>query len=65
LSVPAADDTAAYALQLLKETGVALAPGAAFGAAGESHLRLSLAARPDEIELGLSGLAGFSPSVQP
>jgi aspartate/methionine/tyrosine aminotransferase len=37
-------DSAAFALDLLRETGVALAPGSAFGAAGEGYIRLCFAA---------------------
>ncbi|GIF69100.1 aminotransferase [Asanoa ishikariensis] len=50
-------DSAGFALDLLRDQGVALAPGIAFGAAGESRMRLSLAARPEDIDLGLSELA--------
>ncbi len=50
-------DSATFALELLRDQGVALAPGIAFGAAGESRMRLSLAARPEDIDLGLHGLA--------
>ncbi|GHJ43100.1 aminotransferase [Catellatospora sp. TT07R-123] len=59
LAVPSVADTAAFALDLLAERGVALAPGVAFGSQGRSRLRLSLAARPEEIDAGLTGLAGF------
>jgi aspartate/methionine/tyrosine aminotransferase len=37
-------DSAALATALLRSTGVALAPGSAFGPGGESHLRLCFAA---------------------
>jgi aspartate aminotransferase len=37
-------DSAAFAMTLLRETGVALAPGSAFGAGGEGHVRLCFAA---------------------
>jgi aspartate/methionine/tyrosine aminotransferase len=37
-------DSTALTAELLQESGVALAPGAAFGAAGEGHLRLCFAA---------------------
>jgi aspartate/methionine/tyrosine aminotransferase len=59
LTTASIHDTATFALDLLRDKGVALAPGVAFGAAGESRMRLSLAARPDEIDLGLTGLAEF------
>ncbi|MGH7618460.1 MAG: pyridoxal phosphate-dependent aminotransferase [Gemmatimonadaceae bacterium] len=37
-------DSSAYALDLLRATGVALAPGSAFGSTGEGHVRLCFAA---------------------
>src|SRR5262249_39381239 len=37
-------DSASFALDLLRRTGVALAPGSAFGSAGEGHIRLCFAA---------------------
>ena len=59
LTTASISDTGTFALDLLHDKGVALAPGIAFGAAGESRMRLSLAARPDEIDLGLTGLAEY------
>lgn len=59
LTAPSIEDTAAAALDLLRDTGVALAPGIAFGAAGRDRLRLSLAAAPGDIDRGLTGLARF------
>ena len=38
------DDSSALALALVRNAGVALAPGAAFGDSGEGHLRLCFAA---------------------
>ncbi|WP_051367286.1 pyridoxal phosphate-dependent aminotransferase [Hamadaea tsunoensis] len=59
LTAPSVEDTATAALDLLRDTGVALAPGIAFGAAGRDRLRLSLAAAPGDIDRGLTGLAQF------
>ena len=42
-----------FALTLLREHGVAVAPGPAFGAGGEGHLRISLAAGGSDIRRGL------------
>jgi len=42
--------------RLLKEAGVALLPGTAFGPAGEGHLRFSYAASREDIERGLSNI---------
>jgi aspartate aminotransferase len=52
-------DTHRLALDLLRTTRTALAPGSAFGSQGEGHLRMSLAARTDDITLGLTHLADF------
>lgn len=41
----------------LRDAGVAVRPGAEFGAAGEHHLRLSYAASDDAIEAGVARLA--------
>ena len=43
----------AFALTLLREYGVAVAPGTAFGTGGEGHLRVSLAANSSDIRRGL------------
>jgi len=52
-------DSAALALEILNATGVALAPGSAFGAAGEGHLRLGFAAREATIETALARVGEF------
>jgi aspartate aminotransferase len=44
------------ARRLLTEHGVVTAPGSAFGAGGEGHLRLSFANSRDRLELGLDRL---------
>ena len=49
-------DSAAFALKLLHETGVALAPGAAFGPGGESALRLCFASTERTIAESLDRL---------
>jgi aspartate/methionine/tyrosine aminotransferase len=59
LTAPGVEDTSAAALELLRGTGVALAPGIAFGGAGRDRLRMSLAAAPGDIDRGLTGLASF------
>ena len=46
--------------RLLREAKVAITPGSAFGAAGESHLRLSYAASRDEIREGIRRIATFT-----
>jgi aspartate aminotransferase len=49
-------DSAAFALELLRETGVALAPGSAFGPGGENALRLCFASTERTIEESLDRL---------
>lgn len=48
-----------FAKQVLAETNVGLAPGTAFGAAGEGHLRLCFASRTEVIEAALDRLEPF------
>jgi len=49
-------DSAAFAVELLRETGVALAPGSAFGPGGEPALRLCFASSKETIEESLNRL---------
>ncbi|HKQ00449.1 MAG TPA: aminotransferase class I/II-fold pyridoxal phosphate-dependent enzyme [Actinomycetes bacterium] len=49
-----------FALELLRRQRVAVAPGTAFGPAGEGWVRLSLAADTDALVEGARRLAGFS-----
>jgi aspartate/methionine/tyrosine aminotransferase len=52
------DDSMAFALRLLEETGIALTPGVDFDTrVGGSHVRLSFAGATAEIEDGLDRLA--------
>jgi aspartate/methionine/tyrosine aminotransferase len=53
-------DSIALARRLVRETGVGLAPGIAFGPAGEGRLRLCFAARPTRVAEALDRL--LSPS---
>ena len=55
-TVDGVSDSAAFALQLLRERGVALAPGSAFGPGGESALRLCFASTERIIEESLDRL---------
>jgi aspartate/methionine/tyrosine aminotransferase len=56
------EDSAAFALALLRSSGVALAPGSAFGPGGEGHLRLCFAASEATLE---EALARITASWQP
>jgi acetylornithine aminotransferase len=42
LRVPGGEDAEAFALRLLDERGIAIAPGPFFGAGGEGHVRIAL-----------------------
>jgi aspartate/methionine/tyrosine aminotransferase len=55
-TVDGGSDSASFALDLLRETGVALAPGSAFGSGGESHLRLCFASSEATIAESLDRL---------
>ena len=50
------DDVAAWAERFLREERVAVAPGSAFGPAGEGWIRVCAAARRDDLLTGLSRL---------
>ena len=52
-------DSATFAAELLRETGVAVAPGAAFGPSGEGSIRLCFAAREATIAEALRRLVGY------
>lgn len=49
-------DSLAFALRLVEDFGVAVAPGVAFGDAGEGHLRLCFAQSPARLERALGRL---------
>jgi aspartate/methionine/tyrosine aminotransferase len=53
------DDSSALAAAMLREAGVALAPGAAFGASGEGHLRLCFAASEGTLTQALARVRGY------
>ncbi|MBK1696858.1 pyridoxal phosphate-dependent aminotransferase [Rhodovibrio salinarum] len=52
-------DSLAYAQEVLERTGVGLAPGSAFGAAGEGHLRLCFASSTDRLSAAMDRLASL------
>ncbi len=55
LELPSVD----FALQLLAEQSVAVAPGAAFGPRGEGHLRIAFAAPAERLDLAAQRLGEF------
>jgi aspartate/methionine/tyrosine aminotransferase len=58
-------DSAEYAERLVRETGVALAPGSAFGAGGEGYLRLCFAASEPAIADALARFTAFVRATAP
>ena len=55
LDLPSAD----FALQLLHEEGVAVAPGSAFGPRGEGHVRIAYTVPPERLDLAAERLGRF------
>jgi aspartate/methionine/tyrosine aminotransferase len=62
-SVDGVTDSTAFATQLLRDTGLALTPGIAFGDDGEGYLRLCFAASEATVSDGLSRLHAFLSSM--
>ena len=58
-TVEGVSDSASFALEILRETGVALAPGSAFGPGGEGYLRLCFASSEETIAESLDRLGAF------
>jgi LL-diaminopimelate aminotransferase len=61
--VPAGWTSDAFALALLRRTGVAVAPGSFFGSAGEGYVRLSVTTPADLIREAMKRIGGFVPSL--
>ncbi|MEA2251792.1 MAG: N-succinyldiaminopimelate aminotransferase [Solirubrobacteraceae bacterium] len=58
LRVPEGEDAEAYALRLLDERGIAVAPGPYFGAGGEGHVRVALVPTLEACRRAAERLAG-------
>jgi aspartate aminotransferase len=58
-------DSTAFAARLVRETGLALTPGAAFGAGGEGYLRLCFAASEKTVTDGLERFTAFISRISP
>lgn len=56
-------DTRQFALDLVRETGVGLAPGSAFGPGGQAHLRLCYARRQDHLEEAVRRISTWLPEI--
>jgi LL-diaminopimelate aminotransferase len=61
--VPSGWKSEAFALALLEETGVALAPGPFFGSAGEGYVRVSVTASTALIRQAMERLRGLNQSL--
>jgi aspartate/methionine/tyrosine aminotransferase len=57
-------DSAAFTMDLLRESGIALAPGSAFGDAGEGYVRMCFAATEDTLTRALDRFRGFMLKAQ-
>ena len=51
-----------FALDLLRERNIAVAPGTTFGSVAENYVRISLAASDDEIGRGVREICDFADS---
>ncbi|WP_424952423.1 aminotransferase class I/II-fold pyridoxal phosphate-dependent enzyme [Deinococcus sp.] len=60
---PGLQDSVAYALRAARETGVALAPGRAFGGLGEGYVRFALVQPPELLLEAVRRLAGMGLKV--
>jgi len=56
-------DTRQFALDLVRQTGVGLAPGTAFGPGGQAHLRLCYARRQDHLEEAVRRIGTWLPKI--
>lgn len=63
-TVDGVSDSASFALDLLRETGVALAPGSAFGDGGKDALRLCFASSRETIDATLDRLSNWQRLVR-
>jgi aspartate/methionine/tyrosine aminotransferase len=59
LKVEEMGDPVEFCKRLVKEAGIGLAPGTAFGAGGEQYLRLCYAQSNDRLSLAMDRLQGF------
>lgn len=59
LSIEGENDTRQLCLDMVREAGVGIAPGTAFGRGGERFMRLCFAGDPQEITVALGRLSGW------
>jgi aspartate/methionine/tyrosine aminotransferase len=65
LRAPGSDDSVAFARRLVRETGVALAPGVSFGPEGEGWLRWCYASGEPALREGVARFARFLGQADP
>ncbi len=59
---PDAFDSVAFGEALVRERGIAVGPGEAFGAQTAKHVRVSLASSRDDLQAGITGMLDFAAS---
>jgi aspartate aminotransferase len=64
MRVEGVTDSAAFTMRLLRESGVALAPGSAFGEAGEGYVRMCFAATEETLTRALDRFREFMVRAQ-
>jgi aspartate/methionine/tyrosine aminotransferase len=62
-SIDGVTDTRQFALDLVRQTGVGLAPGTAFGPGGENYVRLCYARRKDHLEEAVRRISAWLPEI--
>jgi aspartate/methionine/tyrosine aminotransferase len=62
-SIDGVTDTRQFTLDLVRQTGVGLAPGTAFGAGGENYVRLCYARRKDHLEEAVRRISAWLPEI--
>lgn len=62
-SIEGVTDTRQFALDLVRQTGVGLAPGTAFGSGGEHCLRLCYARSQDHLEEAVRRISAWLPAI--
>ncbi len=62
-SIDGVSDTRRFALDLVRQTGVGLAPGTAFGPGGKEYLRLCYARRQDHLVEAVRRISSWLPEI--
>ncbi|WP_420411694.1 pyridoxal phosphate-dependent aminotransferase [Roseibium sp.] len=62
-SIDGITDTRQFAMDCVRQTGVGLAPGTAFGAGGENHIRLCFARSRGDLEEAIQRISVWLPEI--